>query len=683
MSKNTTTKDTKTESSSAKPGTKKPAIPSHLKKTAGKSNKVKMGGGGISWELIYKRNKVERLKRDKDPYDVVDELPEFIEKGYEDIPEDDIVRLYWHGIVHDKPKTGQFMIRLKVPCGIVTPAQLRGVGTIAEQYGDNYSELTTRMGIQLHNVWLRHLPEVIEAIQGTGLTNTGAEGDTVRNVTGCPLTGIDPHETFNVRPVIDEVHEFFSGNPDYSDLPRKLKFTITSCPLQCSGPEFHGIALLGVIHEGREGFAVRVGGGLSSTPRMARDLGIFVPKDDALEVLQGITDLWNEDLKYRVSRPKSRIKFMVDDYGPDKMLEMLEERLGREFEPLEAPEAEHGDQSHLGVLPQKQEGLYAIGYSVPQGWVMGDQLQGLADVLDEVGGHARFTRDQNFILADVPEERLDWVKDRVADIGFSLERNRIFGHSVACTSHKYCNFSVAKTKSKAQEILEALDERFGADIEDELTIKVDGCPHACAQHWMGNIGLQGTTTRSEDGDKIEAYDITLRGGIGSEAAIGKPLLRKVPTEEVIETLARLVEAWLEAREQHEADPATDGTLSFQAFSNAHTDGELKAIALGEEVEELEHNVPVTLRLSGPLVPYAGGIEQHDFRPARARTVRRLIKSVTRRFNRLEDEIPLENGEWYEHVNLFLNEEDIRALDGLDTELSAGDEVFVLPALSGG
>ncbi len=646
-------------------------------------------GDEPSWELVYKRNKVERLKREKFPLDVIDELPELIEMGYEAIPEEDIVRLYWYGIAHDKPKVGTFMVRLKVPCGIVTPAQLRGVGLISEQYGDNYSELTTRMGIQLHEVRLEHLPDVLQAIQDTGLTTTGAEGDTVRNITGCPLTGINPEEAFDVRPVIDKVHEFFCGNRDYSDLPRKLKFTITACPQQCSGPEFHGVALLGVIHEGRRGFTVRVGGGLSSTPRISRDLRIFVPEDEALDVLRAIADAWRQDLRYRISRPKSRIKFMIDDYGPDGMRRMIEERLGRHFEELAAPEPVPGNLAHLGVHPQKQAGLYYVGYPVPQGWVRGDQLQRLAGVLQEVGGHARFTRQQNFLLADIPEERLEWVKAQIDEIGFSVERNRIFGHSVACTSHKYCNYSVTETKGKAQEILEELDRRFGSEIEEGLTLYVDGCPHACAQHWVGNIGLQGTTGRSDSGKRIEAYDITLRGGLGCEAAIGKPLLRRVPSEQATEAVVRLVEAWLEERRARSNGKPADPSLrartrySFQNFCDEHTDEELRAIALDAEVEETSYNDRVTLRLSGPLLRFTGGIDQYEVRTARARTVRALVRGVTRRYKALRPHLLDENGELVDHVNLYLNEEDIHGLNGLDTPIEAGDEVLALPALAGG
>lgn len=644
------------------------------------TTKIRLGDEP-SWELVYKRNKVERLKREKFPLDIVDELPDFIDMGYEDIPEEDIVRLYWYGIAHDKPKIGTFMVRLKVPCGIVTPAQLRGVGIISEQYGDNYSELTTRMGIQLHKVRLEHLPDVLQAIKDTGLTTNGAEGDTVRNITGCPLTGINPHEAFNVRPLIDQAHEFFTGDREYSDLPRKFKLTITACPHQCSGVDFHGVALLGVIHEGRRGFTVRVGGGLSSTPRIARDLRIFVPESEALDVIRAIIDAWKEDLRYRISRPKSRIKFMVDDYGPEGVRAMVEERVGHQFEELEAPAPMSGDLAHLGVHPQKQDGLYYIGYSVPQGWVMGDQLQRLADVVEEVDGHARFTRQQNFLLADIPEDRLDWVQTQVDEIGFSTERNRIYGHSVACTSHKYCNYSVTETKGKAQEILEELDRRFGAEIADGLTLYVDGCPHACAHHWVGNIGLQGTTGRSDSGERIEAYDITLRGGLGTEAAIGKPLLRRVPSAEATQAVVRLVDAWLDERQAR--SNGTPADFGFRDFCDELTDGELRAIALDAEVEEVARKDRVTLRLSGPLLEFTGGIDQYEVRAVRGRTVRKLLHSVIRRYKALGTQILSEDGELVGHVNLYVNEDDIRGLEGLDTPLEAGDEVLALPALSGG
>ncbi len=156
------------------------------------------------------------------------------------------------------------------------------------------------------------------------------------------MQGLDPGELFDCSPVVEEAARFFYGNPDFCDLPRKHKYTIAACSDRCNAPEINCIALVGVIHEGREGFAVRVGGGLSSVPRISRDLGVFVPKDEAVEVLGAITGAWSDDLRYRVSRVKARLKFMIDDIGPEGMRERVEARLGRTLRGLRPSAGDHG-----------------------------------------------------------------------------------------------------------------------------------------------------------------------------------------------------------------------------------------------------------------------------------------------------------------------------------------------------
>ncbi|HJX75957.1 MAG TPA: nitrite/sulfite reductase, partial [Gaiella sp.] len=272
-------------------------------------------------ELVLKRNAVERLKREKSPLGILGELPALIATGYADIPEEDIVRMKWWGLYHDKPKVGTFMLRIKLPAGRVTPAQLRAVGKLSNEHGKGAGELTTRQTIQLHNLTLASLPAVFAELDRVGLTTAGGCGDAVRNTTGCPLAGVTQHELFDVTPVLDEVTSFFYGNPDYSNLPRKHKISISACADRCNAPEINCIALVGCRRDapggGENGFGVLVGGGLSSVPRIARDLGVFVRVDEALPVLRALLDAWQEDLRYRVSRVKARLKFMVDDLGPE------------------------------------------------------------------------------------------------------------------------------------------------------------------------------------------------------------------------------------------------------------------------------------------------------------------------------------------------------------------------------
>ena len=529
-----------------------------------------------TWDLVLKRNPVERLKQEKSPLGMLAELPALIAAGYEQVPEEDIVRLKWWGLYHDKPKVGTFMLRIKIAGGRVSPAGFRAIGEISNRFGRGDGEISTRQNIQLHWLELGALPEVFDSLRAAGLTSAGGCGDAVRNITGCPLAGVDAGELFDAQPVVDEAAAFFYGNPDYSDLPRKHKITIAACADRCNAPEINCIALVGQIHEGVEGFAVLVGGGLSSVPRIARDLGVFVPKEEAMEVLRALLDAWKEDLRYRVSRVKARMKFMVDDYGPDGIRAEIERRLGRALADFALPPP--GPFSdHTGVREQKQPGLFAIGAPVHVGLISGDQMIAVADLAERLGGDVRLTRQQNFVLTNVAEAEVATAVAELAGIGFPLDVNHVRAASIACTGEPHCNFSVTETKTRLDELIQHLELRFGEAIAG-LRLHLDGCPHACGQHWVGDIGLQGTTARDEEGKRLQAYDILLRGGLGPEAAIARPLFRRVPTDELDEAVRGLVGGWLERRRDGE---------TFRAFCDVATDEELGTLAGREPARRRE------------------------------------------------------------------------------------------------
>jgi ferredoxin-nitrite reductase len=520
------------------------------------------------WDLVLKRNNVERLKRDKFPLDILDEVPQLAERNYLDITEEDMVRFQWYGLYQDKPKVGYFMLRVKVPSGILSAKQYRVIGELSRTFGRDYTELSTRQNVQLHWIQIRQLPEVFSALESVGLTSLGGCGDTVRNITGCPVAGLDANELFDCRPQLYELVHYFLSDKDYFDLPRKHKITISTCAAQCNGPEINCIVFVGARQHDRDGFLLRVGGGLSSTPRISRDLGVFVEQDQVLPVARAILDAWRTDLKYRMSRAKARLKFMVDDYGPEGMLQLIQERLGRELEPIVDRPRPVGSPEHLGVHPQKQPGLFYVGFPVFLGQVTGDQTTQIADLVASYGGDIRLTRQQNFVLTGIPEDRLDEVIGRVGEIGFPLDVNHIRGTSVGCTGQPLCNYAVAETKTKLGEIIVRLEERFGDQL-DGLKLGVDGCPHSCANHWISDIGLQGTTARGDAStEKLEAYEVYLRGGLGDQAEIGRPLLRRVAAEEAPAVVERLVGAYLAERTPGE---------SFQAYAHRKSDEELIAI----------------------------------------------------------------------------------------------------------
>jgi len=520
------------------------------------------------WETVYKRNPVERIKRDKPPLGIRDELPALVAQGYERMAEEDVVRLQWWGLYHDKPKVGTFMLRVKIPGGILTPAKLRAVGEVANRYGRGDAELTTRQCIQLHWLELAALGDVLADLEAAGITSAGGCGDTVRNITGCPVAGLAADELFDATGVVDAAADLFYGNPEFANLPRKHKYAIAACADRCHAPEINCVSLVGTVHDGREGFAVQVGGGLSSVPRLARDLGVFVPREEAVEILAAVTTVWSEDLKYRVSRVKARLKFMVDDIGAGGMLERVEAKLGRTLERYDLQAIDVEPSAHVGVHAQKQDGLSYIGVPVPLGLTSGDQLIVLADLVDELGMDVRITRQQNLVVTGVEDERVAEALELLDELGLPLDTNEIWANSIACTGEPHCNFSVGETKGRLRDLVDHLETTFG-DAVAPLRLHLDGCPHACAQHWVGDLGFQATTAKNEEGTRVAAYDVLVRGALGPSPAIATPLFRRVPSERLEPAVERLVRGWLDTRDDGE---------TFTAFQRRLSDDELGALA---------------------------------------------------------------------------------------------------------
>jgi sulfite reductase beta subunit-like hemoprotein len=523
-----------------------------------------------AWETILKRNSVERLKHELFPTELTNQWERVAGTEYEKLPEEDIVRLQWFGLYHDKPKVGHFMMRVKIPSGILSAEALRTIGEISERYGRDEGELTTRQNIQLHYITLDRFPEILDRLKSAGVTTMGGCGDVVRNITGCPVAGIDREELFDATGVISEAAAFFYGNREYSDLPRKHKITIAACPGQCNAPEINCVALIGTSKDGRDGFAIRVGGGQSSTPRLSRDLGVFITREQALAAMRAILDVWRLTTEYRISRVKARLKFMIDDYGPDGFRKLVEERLGYAMESLPELPLPDREGEHMGVHEQKTPGHCYAGFPVRLGLMTGRQMRELAGIAGDIGGDIRLTRRQNFILTGIPKERVSEVVDRVGAIGFPLDANGLYASSIGCIGDTHCNFSVVSTKPKLGAIIERLTSQFG-DKVSALKLNLDGCPHACGQHWTGDIGLQGTTARGPKGEPLEAFDIILRGGLGRDAAIGKPLLRRVPSAQVEDYVSRLFAGYLENHLPQE---------SFARFCVRMPDNDLISLAQG-------------------------------------------------------------------------------------------------------
>jgi len=514
-------------------------------------------------------NREERIKLEKHPFEVwKDVLERYAEGGFDSIDEDDMVRFKWIGVYQQRPKTGHFMMRLKVPGGVMNTAQLRETARLTRKHARGIADITTRQDFQMHWLTIEVLPEVVGGLAGVGLTTLGACGDIARNICGSPIDGVDPNEMFSTLPLINEATAFFNGNRDYADLPRKHKMLIVGNRTMGQS-EIHEIALYGVkrADDGAEGFHVIVGGGLSTEPHVGQNLGVFVTRDEALLVIEKITAIYR-DHGYRKNRKHARLKYLVADWGAVEFRARLEEYLGyalRDAEPNEREWPSYEDQ--LGVYPQKQEGLSFIGVPVVSGRMTSDQIDEVANIAEEFGtGEVRLTVMQNLYLINIPNDKTEEVCTRLAAVGLPVEASAIRRGVVACTGIEFCNLAVTETKERAKTLVNLLDQSVNWRESQHFRINVNGCPNSCGQHWIADVGLQGCTKKI-DGVLVEHYDMFLGGTLGSNAAFNRRI-KRVSAEEVAPTVTRLITHFQSNRQ---------GEESFSDFCRRHNEEELEAM----------------------------------------------------------------------------------------------------------
>ncbi len=512
---------------------------------------------------------VEAIKKEKNGLDVWDDLLRYAKTGFDSINPDDFVRMRWYGIYQQQPNEGHFMLRVKITSGAMTAGQLRVIGEIARDYGKGIADVTTRQNFQYHWLTIDTLPLVIEKLNAAGLSTTGACGDITRNICGCPVAGVDPREIYDTRALTEQVTQYFLGNKEFSDLPRKYKISISGCPIHCNQPEINDLGIQAVVRrkdDGTEevGFHVRVGGGLSTQPYFAQQLDVFVKPEQVLDICRAVTTIFRDD-GYRQKRNHTRLKFLVADWGAERFRERLIEILGWTPEPaLSVPEPSTVQQDHLGIHPQKQPGKFWIGTSVITGRLTADQILAAAHIAElHCGGEARATNQQNLLFPNVDESELETVKTKLREAGYRWDVSPFHLGAVSCTGNEFCNLAITETKGRLREIIAHLEETL--EWNEPIRIHLNGCPNSCGQHHIGDIGLQGCKARLEDGSQVEAYDVCLGGRLGEDKKFVRPISRKVPADRVKFALENLLRNYEGKRGAGE---------SFGKFVDRHSDESL-------------------------------------------------------------------------------------------------------------
>jgi ferredoxin-nitrite reductase len=509
-------------------------------------------------------NKVEKFKLERHPLEVREAiLNTYSKKGIESMSEvpGEVERLKWVGIYPQNQGGNAFMIRIKVPGGVLSSEQAQVIGQIAldfangpipnPHFGNNFLDLTTRQDVQMHWIKMEDVPEIWRRLEEVGMTTVQACGDSARNVLCCPVSGLGREEIINAYPVAQAISDYFTGNREYANLPRKFKMSVTGCVEDCAQAEINDIGLLPARYEdGTVGFNVRVGGGLSDGPRMASDIDVFVRPEEAVEVTRGIAQVFGE-LGDRENRWTCRMRYLVQELGPEGFREELEQRTSFELTPAGEDLTKHYRGDHVGVHPQKEDGHYYVGLSVPVGRMSGEQFIEAGRLAGYYGGEIRLATDQNFIITGVCEERLgdlltEPLLERYSPTPKAFERG-----VVACTGSEFCRFGIVETKIRAVEWAREMDERAGDGIGQEaIRMHFSGCSASCAQPQIADIGFRGETAKTEDA-LVEGVDIGLGGSLGHDAAFIDWVEGAKPAEDVPDALVAVFEKFKEERREGE------------------------------------------------------------------------------------------------------------------------------------
>ncbi len=496
--------------------------------------------GEGQWALGYREplNKNEENKKNDDGLNVRRRIVDVYSKaGFDSIdPADLRGRFRWYGLYTqrrpgiDGGKTAvlepeelddrYFMLRVRIDGGQLSPEQLRVIADVSTKYARGTADLTDRQNIQLHWVEIESVPAIWEALESVGLSTMEACGDTPRVILGCPLAGIDADEVIDATPQIEEINERYIGSPEFSNLPRKFKSALSGCTAQCTIHEINDIAFAGVTNEaGEVGYDVWVGGGLSTNPMFAKRLGAFVRPEQVHEVWAGVIGIFR-DYGYRRLRHRARIKFLMNDWGPERFREVLEkDYLGYSLPDGPSPGAPHGTRrDHVGIRPQR-DGSYYVGFAPKVGRVNGDLLHVIADLAEEYGsGRVRTTTEQKMVILDVPKDRTEALAAELEAHDLRVRPSTFRRQTMACTGIEFCKLAIVETKQRGMDLIAELEERL-PEFEDPLTININGCPNSCARIQTADIGLKGQLVTDADGNQVEGFQIHLGGSIGG--AFGK------------------------------------------------------------------------------------------------------------------------------------------------------------------
>src|SRR5262245_360967 len=529
--------------------------------------------GEGQWALGYLEplNANEQVKKDDDALHVRDRIENiYVHTGFDAIDRADLRnRFRWWGLyTQRKPgvdggktatlepeelEDAYFMLRVRVDGGQLDLAQLRAVAEVSSTYARDTADLTDRQNIQLHWVRIEDVPAIWDRLEAVGLSTQEACGDCPRVILGSPVAGIARDEIIDGTWAVEEIKSRFIGDPAFSNLPRKYKTAITGHPSLDVEPEINDIAFVGVEHpEHGPGFDLWVGGGLATNPKLAQRLGAWVPLAEVTEVWAAVTGAFR-DYGYRRLRSRSRLKYLLADWGTERFREVVEnEYLGRKLLDGPAPAVPDAPGDHIGIHEQV-DGRYYIGVAPTVGRVTGSLLSKLADVVEAHGStRVRTTPQQKLLVLDVERDAIDGLVADLADLGLHANPSQWRRNTMACTGIEFCKLAIIETKDRATWLIDELERRI-PELDVPITVNVNGCPNSCARIQVADIGLKGQLVMDDQRRQVEGFQVHLGGGLGLDAKFGRKLrTHKVTATGLADYVERVVRNYLDERSDGES-----------------------------------------------------------------------------------------------------------------------------------
>jgi len=531
------------------------------------SSRPQRGQG--QWALGYREplNPNERMKKDSDGLEVRQRIVDIYAKaGFDAIDPGDLRgRMRWMGLYTQRApgipggktavlepeelEDSYFMMRVRIDSGQLTSDALRVIGGISTEFGRDVADVTDRQNVQYHWIRIEDVPEIWRRLESVGLSTMEACGDVPRVMLGCPLAGILEDEVIDATDVIAETVAKYVGSPEFSNLPRKWKTSMSGCVDHCTEPEIDDVSFVGVVNaDGEAGYDLMVGGGLSTNPKFAQRIGVFVRPDQVTDVWAACTSVFR-DYGYRRQRNHARIKFLMADWGPEKFRQVLQDEYLHEAlpdGPAPAP-AKHDQRDHVGVAKQK-DGANAVGFALRTGRISGSLLSRIADLADEYGaGRIRTTTQQKLVILDVPDEKVEALVAALAEHDLQVRPSAFRRGTMACTGLEFCKLAIVETKQHAQDLYAELEKRL-PDFDVPIGINVNGCPNSCARFQTADIGFKGSMVRDANGEMVEGFQVHLGGHLGVEATFGRKFRgHKVTKAETADYCERVLRGFVERR----------------------------------------------------------------------------------------------------------------------------------------